>query len=312
MTRILFYLEDYSHDIWREALLKIDPTVEFRSYPDWGSPDDGPAYAFVWEPKPRLLAQYHNIKAIFSLGAGVDHLTRDPALPKDVPIIRMGDDGLKEGMAEFVTMSVLMHHRGMPALLAKQRQKDWGRFFARAARDVRVGILGFGALGQVSAATLLPFGYDVAAWSRTEKLPRNGISLYHGTGSLDAFLARTDILVGLLPSTSETSGLMNSDRLARLPRGASIINAGRGSLVVLDDLVELLHSGHLGAASLDVFPEEPLPMDHALWGLDNVIITPHIAAITRPDTAAEYVLRNIKKLERGETAENQLDMKRGY
>ncbi|WP_262691016.1 2-hydroxyacid dehydrogenase [Kordiimonas aestuarii] len=312
MTRILFYLEDYSHDIWREAVRRVDPSVEFRSHPDWGSPDDGPAYAFVWEPEPGLLARYSNIKAIFSLGAGVDHLTRDPDLPKDVPIIRMGDDGLKEGMAEFVTMSVLMHQRGMPALLAKQRSKDWGRFFARAAKDTRVGILGFGALGQVSAQALLPFGYDIAAWSRTEKPEYQGISLYHGADSLNTFLARTDILVGLLPSTPETSGLMNFDRLSHLPEGASIVNAGRGSLIVLDDLMSLLTSGYLSGATLDVFPEEPLAKDHALWGLDNVIITPHIAAITRPDTAAEYVLRNIEKLERGETAENQLDMKRGY
>ena len=224
----------------------------------------------------------------------------------------MGDDGLKEGMAEFVAMSVLMHHRGMPSLLAKQRSGDWGRFFAPAAKNIRVGILGFGALGKVSAKALLPFGYDIAAWSRTEKPRHDDITLFHGQDGLADFLARTDILVGLLPSTPETSGLMNTDRLSLLPAGASIINAGRGSLIVLEDLIPLLNSGQLSGATLDVFPEEPLPKDHALWGLDNVIITPHIAAITRPDTAAEYVVRNIEKMERGETAENQLDMKRGY
>lgn len=312
MTRILFYLEDYSHDVWREAIKRVGPDVEFRSFPDWGSPDDGPAYAFVWEPEPGLLARYPNIKAIFSLGAGIDHLTRDPELPKDVPIIRMGDDGLKEGMAEFVTMSVLMHHRGMPQLMAKQRNRDWGRYFASAAKAVRVGILGYGALGQVSAAALKPFGYDLAAWSRTEKPEEKGITLYHGADSLNDFLARTDILVGLLPSTPETAGLLDFDRLSRLPEGACVINAGRGSLIVLDDLMALLNSGYLRGATLDVFPEEPLPKDHPLWGLDNVLITPHIAAITRPDTAAEYVLRNIIKMERGETAENILDLKRGY
>nr|WP_051555916.1 NAD(P)-dependent oxidoreductase [Kordiimonas gwangyangensis] len=171
-----------------------------------GQPDDGPAYAFVWEPEPGLLARYTNIKAIFSLGAGIDHLTRDPDLPKNVPIIRMGDDGLKEGMAEFVAMSVLMHHRGMPQLMAKQRNRDWGRYFASAAKDVRVGILGYGALGQVSAAALKPFGYDLAAWSRTQKPAEEGITLYHGAENLNEFLARTDILVGLLPSTKETAG----------------------------------------------------------------------------------------------------------
>ncbi len=312
MTRILFYLEDYSHEIWRAAIKRVNPDAEFRSFPDWGSPEDGPAYAFVWEPEPGLLARYPNIRAIFSLGAGVDHLTRDPDLPKHIPIIRMGDDGLKEGMAEFVVMSVLMHHRGMPQLMTKQRNRDWGRYFANAAKDVRVGILGYGALGHVSAARLKPFGYDLAAWSRTAKPAEDGITLYHGTDSLNDFLARTDILVGLLPSTKETAGLLDFARLSRLPEGASVINAGRGSLIVLDDLMALLQSGYLRGATLDVFPEEPLPKEHPLWGLDNVLVTPHIAAITRPDTAAEYVLRNIEKIERGETAENILDLQRGY
>jgi glyoxylate/hydroxypyruvate reductase A len=312
MTRILFYLEDYGHDIWRSAIKGIDPSVEFRGFPDWGSSDDGPAYAFVWEPEPGLLARYPNIKAIFSLGAGIDHLTRDPLLPNDVPIIRMGDDGLKEGMAEYVAMNVLMHHRGTPQMLGKQRRREWGRYFANAAKDVRVGILGFGALGRVAAEALVPFGYNIAAWSRTKKESHPSVTLYHGADSLNDFIARTDILVGLLPSTPETSGLLDFNRLSRLPEGASVINAGRGSLIVLDDLLALLRSGYIRGASLDVFPEEPLPQDHALWGLDNVIITPHIAAITRPDTAAEYVLRNIKRLEAGQTAENQLDLKRGY
>ncbi|WP_417458633.1 2-hydroxyacid dehydrogenase [Kordiimonas sp.] len=312
MTRILFYLEDYSHDIWRDSLLKVAPNIEFRSYPDWGTPSDGPAYAFVWEPKPGLLAKYPNIKAVFSLGAGVDHLTRDPDLPPNLPIIRMGDDGLREGMAEFVAMSVLMHHRGIPSMITKQRNKDWGRFFAPAAKHVRVGILGFGALGQVAAKTLLPFGYKVAAWSRTEKEPVEGITLHHGADSLDAFISDTDILVGLLPSTAETQGLLNKKRLSLLPKGASIVNAGRGTLIVLDDLKALMEEGHIAGATLDVFPEEPLPRDHPLWGLDNLIITPHIAAITRPDTAAEYVMRNIARIEQGNAPENLLDANRGY
>lgn len=312
MTRILFYLEDYSHDIWRDSLLKVAPGIDFRSYPDWGTPDDGPAYAFVWEPEPGLIASYPNIRAVFSLGAGVDHLTRDPKLPPEVPIIRMGDDGLKEGMAEFVAMSVLMHHRGIPSMITKQKNTDWGRFFAKAAKDVRVGILGFGALGRVAAEALTPFGYQVAAWSRTPKNPVEDVTLHHGSDRLDDFLANTDILVGLLPSTPETQGLLDKERLSLLPEGASIINAGRGTLIDLDALKAHMESGHIASATLDVFPEEPLPSNHPLWGLDNLIITPHIAAITRPDTAAEYVVRNIARIEQGDAPENLLDANRGY
>ncbi|NVJ69134.1 MAG: glyoxylate/hydroxypyruvate reductase A [Alphaproteobacteria bacterium] len=311
MTRILFYLDGYPHDVWRQCIHAIDPEVDFIGNPDWGNPEDGPAYAFVWEPEPGLLARYPNIKAIFSLGAGIDHLTRDPDLPKDVPIIRMGDEGLKEGMAEYVLMNVLMHHRQTPQLIKAQRQHEWKRVFSLAAKDVRIGILGYGALGQRAAKVLAPMGYNLAAWSRS---PKSDDSVQHFTGmdELDNFLARTDILVGLLPSTPETEGLMDFDRLSRLPEGASVINAGRGSLIVLDDLKALLDSGYIAGASLDVFPEEPLPKDHALWDYDNVIITPHSAAITRPDTAAEYVLRNIKRIENGEEPENLLNTNLGY
>ncbi len=312
MPRILFYLKDYPHDIWRDSLLAVDPSVEFVSSPDWGSPEDGDAYAFVWEPEPGLLASYPNIKAIFSLGAGIDHILSDPDLPKDVPIIRMGDEGLKEGMAEYVLMNVLMHHRDTPALLHAQRERKWKRVFARAAKDVRVGILGYGALGRRAADALKPMGYDIAAWSRSPKTAEENVVHFTGDDQLDDFLARTDILVGLLPATPATNNLLNRERLSKLPQGAAVINAGRGNLIVLDDLITLLDSGQISGASLDVFPQEPLPTDHPLWSYDTVIITPHSAAITRPDTAARYVLDNIRRLEAGETPENLLNTNLGY
>lgn len=312
MTRILFYLKDYPHDVWRDSLLAIDPTLDFVSSPNWGRPEDGDAYAFVWEPEPGLLAKYPNIKAIFSLGAGIDHILSDPDLPKGVPIIRMGDEGLKEGMAEYVLMNVLMHHRHAPALLHAQRQRKWLRVFSRAAKDVRVGILGYGALGRRAAKALKPLGYDIAAWSRSPKAEEEGVRHFTGTDQLDDFLARTDILVGLLPATQATTNLLNRDRLSQLPAGAAVINAGRGNLIVLDDLITLLDSGHISGASLDVFPDEPLPADHPLWGYDTVIITPHSAAITRPGTAARYVIDNIRRLETGEIPENLLNTNLGY
>lgn len=312
MTRILFYLDGYGHDIWRGAFEKMVPDVEFRSYPDWGTEDDGPAYAFVWEPEPGLLAKFPNIRAIFSLGAGVDHLTRDPDLPKDTLIIRMSDDGLKEGMNEFILMSVLMHHRDMPKLAAAQRQKRWLRLFPPAAKNVRVGIMGYGALGKSCAQILKPLGYQIASWSGSPKPEERGVTHYTGKDGFEPFLQRTDILVGLLPSTPETRGLLDEKVMSLLPKNAAIINAGRGSLIDLEALIRLLDSGHISAATLDVFPSEPLAEDHPLWSHEKVIVTPHIAAVTRPETAAEYVYRNIKKIEAGETPENILNLNRGY
>lgn len=312
MTRILFYLDEPGRDIWQQAFEEAMPGVDFRTYPDWGSPDEGPAYVFAWEPKPGLIASYPNVRAVFSLGAGVDHLTRDPSLPADLPIVRMSDDGLKEGMAEFVVMTVLMHHRYMPRMLAAQRKSKWQRLFPPRAQDVRVGILGYGALGAYSANALKPLGYQISAWSRTLKPAEQGVTHFTGTDTLDDFLAQTDILVGLLPSTPETTNLLNADTMRLMPKHASIINAGRGTLINLDDLVALLDDGHLSCATLDVFVEEPLGSESPLWLHEKLIITPHIASITRPKTAAEYVARNIERIERGELPENMLDRSLGY
>ena len=312
MTRILFYLDEPDAEVWRPAFEEALPGVDFRYFPDWGTPEDGPAYAFVWHPEPGLIARYPNIKAIFSLGAGIDHLTSDPDLPTNVPIIRMGDDGLKAGMAEFVLMTVMMHHRYMPRMIASQKTRSWKKLFPPLAPDVRVGILGYGALGKASAEALKPLGYQIATWSRTPKAPEEGVEHFTGQSELEAFLKRSDILVGLLPSTSETTGLLNKQTMSLLPKYASIINAGRGTLVDIDDLISLLDSGHLSGATLDVFTVEPLPDDSPLWDHDKVIVTPHIASITRPRQASEYVVRNIKHIENGQEPENILNRDRGY
>jgi len=312
MTRILFYLEDFPHEPWKQALMAADNSIEFRGYPNWGSPNDGPAYAVVWEPKAGLIKDYTNIRAVFSLGAGVDHILADASIPEELPIIRMGDDGLKEGMAEYVTMNVLMHHRQMPLLWDQQKHKTWRRLFAKPATSVRVGIMGFGMLGKACAKALLPFGYKIQAWSNTPKEPQDGIHHYTGPGQFHDFLKETDILVGLLPDTDETRGLINTETLALLPEGASIINAGRGGLIDLEALRQALDSNHLSGATIDVTPKEPLDNDHPIWDAKNIIITPHIAAITRTDTAANYIVDNIKRLKAGLAPTNMLDRKRGY
>lgn len=312
MTRILFYLDEPGWELWQPVFEAAIPGVDFRVYPDWGSPEDGPAYAFVWEPELGLIAQYPNIQAIFSLGAGVDHLTRDPSIPVELPIIRMSDDGLKEGMAEFVLMTVLMHHRLMPRMLQAQRKHHWQRLFPKRARDLRVGILGYGALGIACAAALKPLDYKLAAWSRSQKPAEEGVEHFTGPGQFDEFLARTDILIGLLPSTPETTGLLNKQTMSLMPKHASIINVGRGTLINLSDLVAMLDSGHISGATLDVFTKEPLDSNDPLWDHEKINITPHIASITRPETAAEYVARNIEKIEQGHQPENVLDRERGY
>ena len=314
MTRILFYLDGYSHDVWRDAFHAVDPNIDFRSYPDWGDPGDisDDTYTLVWEPKPGLLKEYKNSKVTFSVGAGIDHIMRDPDLPTDIPIVRMADDGLKEGMVEFIVMSVLMQHRSMPELLYAQSQKKWARIFAPPASSIKVGIMGYGALGQKCAEALKPLGYQINSWSKSKKDEETGVTHYTGMDELDNFLVNTNIVVGLLPNTAETTNLLDENRLSKLPRKASVINAGRGNLVNINDLIKLLDNNHLNSAILDVFEEEPVPDTHPLWEHPKIIVTPHIAAVTRPTTAAEYVMRNIKNMNNGRPLENVLNIQRGY
>jgi glyoxylate/hydroxypyruvate reductase A len=266
----------------------------------------------VWEPKHGLLKEYTNSKITFSVGAGVDHIMSDPDLPADIPIVRMADDGLKEGMAEFVVMSVLMLHRSMPELLNAQKQKKWARIFAPAASSIKVGIMGYGALGQKCAEALKPLGYQINSWSKSRKDEEKGVKHYTGMDDLDNFLTNTNIVIGLLPNTADTTNLLNEERLSKLPKRASVVNAGRGNLIKIDDLITLLDNNHLSAAILDVFNEEPVPKLHPAWEHPKIILTPHIAAVTRPKTAAEYVVRNIKNMNNGRPLENVLNIQRGY
>jgi len=314
--RILFYLDIDNKQPWVEALSNALPGADIRVWPNWGAPDDlpdGPAYAYVWEPPEGLLATYTYLEAVFSIGAGVDHLTRDPDLPHHLPIIRMSDDGLKEGMAEHVLMFVLALHRKLPQSLRQQKNRVWQRHISPAARHMTIGLMGYGALGSHVAAALKPLGYKLISWSRTSKTADALLDgSYAGQYLLENFLANADIVVGLLPATPETSGLINENRIAAMKPGSGIINAGRGSLIVMDDLIAALNTGHLSGAFLDVFTTEPLAPEHPAWTTENLFITPHVAAITRPDTAAQYVADNIARIQAGEQPLNLLERALGY
>ncbi len=310
--KLIYLCETDSPDIWVSLCEKYLPQCEMRVYPNWGDVTSEPAYAMVWHCPHGELAKRPNIKAIFSLGAGVDHLTNDPNLPMDIPIIRMGDASLCEGMAEYVMMNVLMQHRGMPKLLDQQRQQCWKVYFSKPAQDVRVGIMGYGILSKACVRRLKPFGYPINCWSRTDKKPEDGITHYRGAADLSLFLNNTDILMCLLPDTPDTHNLLDGDTMSELPKGATIINCGRGNALKIEDLINLLDNGHIRAASLDVFKHEPLPKSSPLWGRNDIILTPHIAAITRPETAMMYIRDTIEKIERGERPRNLVDLNRGY
>ena len=288
---------------------------DIRVLPDAvGNPADV-AYAAAWKPPHGLLKTYPNLKAIFSLGAGVDHLTDDATLP-DVPVARIVDRDLTHRMTEYVVMHTLMFHRKQRIYDQQQRDKVWFEHEQAAAKDVAVGVMGLGELGLDAMSALQRIGFDVAGWSRTEKKIA-GVKTFHGAIGLDGFLMRTEILVVLLPRTPATEGILNLGLFRKLKRdgaagGAFLINAGRGKLQVDADILAALDQGILAGAALDVFPTEPLQQESALWTHPKVSVSPHNAAVSDPRALVDNVLRQIENFEAGKPLENVIDRKAGY
>jgi glyoxylate/hydroxypyruvate reductase A len=306
---------NWSPERWKE---RFDDVCKDRRV--WLLPDAvfDPAeihYAAVWKPTPGELAAFSSLRVIFNLGAGVDALMADSSLPK-VPLVRVAVGDLTARMTEYVVLHVLMHHRQELYLRACQRERHWEPRSQWPAAAISVGIMGLGTLGSDAAEVLRRIGFRVSGWSRS---PRQieGVECFHGKAQLDAFLERTNILVCLLPFTPETRHILNRGLFAKLnrnsPMGAPVlINAGRGGLQNEADILECLDDGTLGATSLDVFANEPLPADSPFWTHPKVVLTPHNAADTDPDEISKYVARQIERFEAGGALENVVDPARGY
>lgn len=273
-------------------------------------------YVATWGPKPGCLDDLPNLEAVFSLGAGVDHLMNYPGLP-DVPIVRVAQDDLTYRMSEYMVMHCLMYLRDHARFSAAQRARRWEDDRSPPiASEVRVGVMGFGVLGQDAARKLKTMGFDVAGWSRTPKTVE-GFKVYSGEDGLSDFLARTDILISLVPLTPDTRGILNRSLFGQLARdgrlgGPVLINAGRGGLQVESDILACLDDGTLKAATLDVFEKEPLPESSPLWDHPRVTITPHNAAVSEPEATARYIADQIRRHEAGEPFQNLVDRVRGY
>jgi glyoxylate/hydroxypyruvate reductase len=311
---LLLHLSDVDEASWAEALraaLGDYPVV--RRGEDYDPADV--RYIFVWKPRPEAFDGLTGLRAILSLGAGVDALLKHPALP-DAPIVRFVDEDLSQRMSDYVVAHVTMHHRLYTRFQADQKAKRWSQLYPPAASETTVGIMGMGVLGQDAASRLKPLGFDLRSWSRTSK-DMTGVEGFAGAEQFDAFLAGTDILVNLLPLTPETTGILNTQTFAKLRRdrlagGPVIVNAARGGHQRESDIVAALRDGTLGAASLDVFETEPLPASSPLWDIENCYITPHIAAISNEATGVRYFTNIIKRHEAGEALVNVVDRRRGY
>jgi glyoxylate/hydroxypyruvate reductase A len=309
--RVLISCQEFNPRRWHE-LLSRSRTVVLE--PD-GPRDPSIEYAVVWKHPPGALSKLPNLKIIFSVGAGVDHIFADPDLP-DVPIVRVVADNLTQYMTEYVVWRVLDHHRQGMTYRAQQPRRTWHEPPQPPADAIHVGIMGFGTLGRAAATALLALGFKVNGWTRSPR-SMEGVTTFHGADGLDAFLGATDIEVSLLPLTPATRGIIDYDLLGKLNRdnplgGAVLINAGRGQLQKDADIARALDDGLIKEASLDVFETEPLPATSPLWSHPKVFITPHTAVISDPSYLVPPMLAQMDAFERGEKLLNMIDPKAGY
>jgi len=294
---------------WQEAVSRALPEVSFELWPDVSSPQDI-RHVVAWTLPDDAMAALPNLEVLFSIGAGIDQL--DTArLPEHLRIVRMIEPGIIDTMADYVAMAALALHRNLPVHIAQQRAGSWQWRDVAPVSQCRVGIMGLGELGRAALAKLAPLGFRLLGWSRSE-YQIAGVDCYAGEAGLAPFLGQCDILVCLLPLTDQTRHILNRNTFACLPRGARLVNAARGGHLVQDDLLEALANGQIEAAMLDVTDPEPLPAGHPFYSHPAILMTPHVAGITRTDTAGIALIDNLRRLLRGEPLIGEIDRRRGY
>ena len=312
MTTLLAVVPPAIARLWTEPLAKHAPWLKVLVHGQDAYAPDSIDYALGFRPPAGLFNTLPNLKVIFSLGAGVDGFLSDPEFPKHIPLVRFVDHTLSREMMHYVVLHVLMFHRVQRQFDRAQSQKQWAQMFPpRRTEDTRIGILGLGEIGTMAAEHLRNLDFPVSGWSRTKKnVP--GVKSFAGDDELAAFLGQSDILVCLLPLTPATRHILNAETFAQLPAGAFVINAARGGHLNEPDLIAALDSGHLAAATLDVFETEPLPQTSPIWAHPKITVTPHVAAMTYPSVAARAVSDAIAEHMKSGKLENVVDLTLGY
>lgn len=294
-------------EAWIKVIRKHKPELQIQVYPDINEPDKVEV-AMVWQHPPGVLSDFVNLKMVSSMGAGVDHILSDRSISEEMPIVRIVDEKLTWSMANYVLMGVLNFHRQIERYRIDQQRKVWD--MSNPEVDVKVGVMGVGALGGDVLDKLQYLGFDVAGYGFSEK---EGLDYpYYSKDQLKEFLKEINVLVCLLPLTSDTENILNEDLFKLCQPGTFLINVARGKHLVDEDLIKALDSGQLSGALLDVFRTEPLPKDHPFWEHEKIQFTPHIASVTNPTAAAPQIIENMERLFAGKPLKNKVNRSRGY
>lgn len=310
MKAVIYTPTDEIVAAWVGRLRALLPDWSINALEDEPDPESV-RYAVVWRPRTGDMARFPNLKAIVSIGAGIDHVLADTELPKHVPIIRTVGTDLTQFMREYVALHVLRHHRNRPYQSAAQARAEWDMIEVPPATQRRVGVMGLGNLGTAAAQTLSGLGFQTVGWARSPR-EAEGITCYAGNEAFGAFLEGTEILVNLLPLTEATKGILNAETFNMLPKGACIINAARGPHLAETDLLAALESGQISQATLDVFNTEPLPSNHPFWNHSAITVTPHIASRIDSGTGSQIIAANLETFEKTGTVDDVADAMRGY
>lgn len=306
---MLYMADPADAQAWRDCLSSLAPELEFRLWPDVGDPAQV-QYLLAWESPADLAGQFPNLRILYAAGAGVDQFDLSQ-LPDQLSVVRLVDSSMADIMAEYVLLAVLALHRDLLAYQQDQRAGRWQPRPILRASQRRVGVMGVGNLGQVALDRLQPLGFQLSAWNRSLKAVPGG-RCYVGIEQLEVFIGQCDILVNMLPLTPETAGILNATKLACLPRGAGLVNVGRGAHVVEEDLLAALDQGQVGAAVLDVLVQEPPPGQSPLWTHPRVLLTPHIASDVQIEGAVAVIVENLRREKEGRPLLNVVDQSKGY
>jgi glyoxylate/hydroxypyruvate reductase A len=310
MTTCALYTSDESAQHWQLEFDRQFPHLIVQDWLDIANPEQV-KYGIVWKPTQAFFERFPNLTTLFNLGAGVDAILNNAAVPKHIDIYRIEDGGMAAQMNQYFSYFLLHYFRDMDRYQQQQSLNQWQVQPFKAASSFRVGILGLGQLGSQLAQHLQSYGFDVAGWSRNKK-HLNGVTSYAGPEELESFLNRTDALCCLLPLTPDTQGILNRKNLSNLPKGAVVINAGRGEHLIVHDLLQLLDENHLRGAVLDVYEQEPLHTESPLWQHPKVMMTPHSSAQSEYAPCVEKIGNTLQAITNNQTPSGLVDRSRGY